>query len=111
MEAFKYRWLLWELIAATDTGKYDALEFEEVHRHASAGSIQAFLRDHFDEEDITWSFLEPQDWSDLAKEWADLANAIDAQRKFGVENKGVCLLMVYTLEGLQRQLKVEKQEA
>jgi hypothetical protein len=38
-----YRFLLWQLIAALDSGKYDSLDIDEVKRHANAGTISTFL--------------------------------------------------------------------
>ena len=100
MKASKYRFLLWELIAALDSGKYDSLEIEEVKRHANAGTIPAFLVDRFG-ADLDFSIFEAQDWTAIGETWASIANAIDAKRKFGVENKGISLLLAYTLQSLQ----------
>jgi hypothetical protein len=104
----KYRLLLWELVAALDTGKYDSLDIEEVRHHANAGTMPAFLIDTFD--DLDFSMFEPNDWTVLAEEWASMANAIDARRKFGVENKGISLLLAYTLQSLQ-SLEFEERKA
>jgi len=38
--------------------------------------------------------------------WASINNAIDASRKFGVERRGICLLMAYALESLQMMERV-----
>lgn len=43
----------------------------------------------------------------MSDAWAEIANAVDAKRKFGVE-KGMCLLLAYALESLQRSLREEK---
>lgn len=110
MKAYKYNALLWHLIAAMDSGKYDSLTFEEVYRHTEAGSIKALVVDRFG-SDIPLSILEPQEWAELSDLWANLANAVDARRKFGVESRGICLLMAYTLEGLQQSLHAEKEAA
>lgn len=104
MKPYKYRFLLWQFIAAMDTGKYDSVTFEEVHRHAEAGTIPAFLIDRFG-SDLDLSMVEPQDWGVISENWASIANVVDARRKFGVENKGLCLLMAYTLESLQQSEK------
>jgi hypothetical protein len=95
----KYRFLLWQLIAALDSGTYDRLDIEEVRRHANAGTMPAFFIDRF--PDFDFSMFEPKDWTDVADTWASMANAIDAKRKFGVENKGMALLLGYTLQCLQ----------
>jgi hypothetical protein len=45
--------------------------------------------------------IERSDWDEISERWAGISNAVDSRRKFGVENRGVCLLMAYTLECLQ----------
>jgi len=100
MESHKYRFLLWQFIAALDTGKYDSLGIEAVKRHAEAGTIPAFLVDRFG-SDLDLSVFTPQDWTTLSDTWASIHNAVDARRKFGVENMGISLLMAYTLESMQ----------
>jgi hypothetical protein len=108
MKPYKYRFLLWQFIAALDSGDHDSLSIEEVQRHTIAGTIASFLIDRFG-SDCDFSIFEPQDWITISETWASMANAIDAKRKFGVENKGISLLMAYTLEGLQmRERELER---
>jgi hypothetical protein len=101
MKSYKYNYLLWQFIAAADTGKYDSLTLEDVYRHADARTIPAFLADRFG-SDMDLSMMEPDDWADLTNRWANISNAVDASRKFGVKNRGICLLLAYTLECLQQ---------
>jgi hypothetical protein len=101
MQAYKYRHLLWYLIGSMDTGKYDSLTFQEAYKHASNRTIKTFLEARFG-RDLDLSLMDSADWNELSELFWNLANAVDARRKFGVENKGLCLLMAYTLEGLQR---------
>jgi hypothetical protein len=100
MKAYKYRFLLWQFIGAADSGKYDALSIEEVSRHAAAGTIPSFLIDRFG-SDLDLSIFEPQDWIAISETWGNIDNAVNASRKFGVERRGICLLMAYALESLQ----------
>ena len=106
MKAYKYRQLLWEFIAALDSGKHDKLDIEEVRRHANAGTISVFLVDRFG-PDCDLSIFEPSDWQEISETWASIANAVDARRKFGVENKGMSLLMAYALESFQQLVREE----
>ena len=55
--------------------------------------------------------MEPEDWTALSELWFNLDNAVDARRKFGVENKGIALLMAYALESFQSLDRKEKNEA
>lgn len=100
MKAYKYGHLLWHLNGSMDTGKYDSMSFQEVYKHASDRTIRSFLESRFD-RDLDLSIMEPADWDDLSELFWNLANAVNARRKFGVENKGICLLMAYTLQGMQ----------
>jgi hypothetical protein len=97
---YKYRSLLWQFIAAMDSGKYNSLDIADVKLHANAGTMSAFLVDRFG-DDLDLSLFEAADLASLNETWASIANAVDARRKFGVENKGICLLMAYALESMQ----------
>ena len=55
--------------------------------------------------------FEPKDWTDINETWSSIANAVDASRKFGVENKGIALLMAYTLQSIQQQESEERKAA
>jgi hypothetical protein len=110
VKAYKYNFLLWQLIAALDTGKYDSLDITEVTRQARAGSIASFLVDRFGAE-ADFSMMEPEDWTTISELWFNLDNAVDARRKFGVENKGIALLMAYALESFQSLDREEKKSA
>ncbi len=42
--------------------------------------------------------MEPQDWTDLDKEWERFAVEINEGRKMGIENRGLSLLLAYALQ-------------
>jgi len=100
MRPFKYKFMLWQLIAASDSGKHDTLSYEDVWRHANDGTSASFIKETF-HGDFDLSIFEPSDWATINETWARIANVIDASRKFGVNNKGICLLMAYALESFQ----------
>ena len=100
MEPFKYRFLLWQFISLADSSKYDAVSVKDVAQHLKAGTLRAFLVDRFG-DDLDLSMIEPRDWVSLSETWGNFDNAIDASRKFGVEKRGICLLMAYALQCLQ----------
>lgn len=100
MKSYKYAFLLWQFISLADRKQYDTITFDEVFKHADAGTIPSFLIDRFG-SDLDLSIMEPSDWASLSEEWASFANAIDAERKFGVSNRGVCLLMAYAMQSLE----------
>jgi hypothetical protein len=80
------------------------------HRHARAGTIASFLVDRFGAE-ADFNMMEPEDWTAISELWFNLDNAVDARRKFGVENKGIALLMAYALESFQSLDREEKKSA
>lgn len=100
MKPYKYKFMLWQLIAACDSGEYDTLSLEEVQRHANAGTIASFMVEKFG-RNSDFSIFEPSDWTIIGETWCSIANAVDTGRKFGVNEKGICLLMAYALESLQ----------
>lgn len=100
MEAGKYRLLLWQLIGALDTGNYDKLSIDDVTAHARAGASDSFLKKQFG-ANFDFSTMKPEDWLALNERWLNIENAVDVKRKFGVENKGIALLIAYTLECFQ----------
>lgn len=101
MKASDYRFLLWQLIAAADTGDFDGLSIGDVRLHARGGTISKFLQEKFAKV-ADFSIFKDGDWNEIDQTFADMENAIDASRKFGVENRGLPLLMAWTLEGVQR---------
>ena len=103
MKDYKFRMLVWEVNAVLDTGKFDDIPTEEIHRQAEAGTISSYIVDRFG-DDMDLSVIEPQDWTDLNEEWQSFHNAIDETRKMGIVNRGVCLLLGYALQSyLQRE--------
>ena len=102
----KYRHLLWALIAALDSGDFDTLDIEEVELHAKGGSPSRWFQNKFGKYDL--SMIDPADWKHLDFEWYSIDNAIDASRKFGVENKGISLILAFVLQGLQAAMHEER---
>jgi hypothetical protein len=101
MKASDYRFLLWQLIAAADTGDFDGLSIDDVRLHARAGTISKFLQETF-RKVADFSIFTDENWKEIDSDFENMDNAIDARRKFGVENRGITLLMAWTLEGVQR---------
>ncbi len=101
MKASDYRFLLWQLIAAADTGDFDKLSIEDVRLHARGGTTSKFLQETF-RKVADFSIFKDEDWKAIDRDFGDMENAIDASRKFEVENRGLALLMAWTLEGVQR---------
>ena len=106
MTASDYRLLLWNLIAALDTGNYDRLSIDDVRLHARGGKISRFLQETF-REVADFSIFTDEKWQVIDRDFEGMENAIDARREFGVENRGISLLMAWALEGAQRNKGTE----
>jgi hypothetical protein len=101
MMASEYRYLLWQLIAAVDTGDFDRLSIDDVRLHARGGTISKFLQETF-REVADFSIFTVENWKAIDRDFEDMENAINTRKKFGVENRGISLLMAWALEGAQR---------
>lgn len=104
--SYKINFLLWQFIALADTGKYDSITVAEVKKHINAETISSYLVDKFN---LKPGFLEVADWIELSQEWASTANAVDEERKMGIRNKGIGLLLAYALESYQTRVSKEKE--
>lgn len=107
MKANKYNFLIWQFNALLDKKEYDVITVDEVKRHARDETIPAFLKDKFG-KNIDLSLFSSDALKELSEEWFSFENAIDEQRKFGVYNKGLCLLLAYSLESYQQIVRKKK---
>src|SRR5690606_39160604 len=94
--------LAFYLNGALDSGKYDEISINEVAEHIEMGSIFNFLSSRL-ENDIDLSIFDDSKRKELVEEWQDMLSAISTCRKFGVERNGLCLLLAYLIEGIQRR--------
>jgi hypothetical protein len=90
------------LNGALGSGKYAGISIAEVKARIEAGDIFPYLEQTLG-DDIDVSLLTPDDQRELNDEWADMAVSIDEDRKMAVVGNGLCLLVAYLLEGLQRR--------
>ena len=63
MKPSNYRFLLWQLLAALDTGEFDRLSAENVRHHARGGTISKFLQDTFGAV-ADFSIFTAENWKD-----------------------------------------------
>lgn len=95
--------LAFDLNANLDTGKFANVTKDEIFEQLEAGTIFDWLEEKLKYVDL--STATAQDKDELLDEWRNFANAIDAKRKFGVENNGLCLLLAYVIEGMQQRAR------
>lgn len=94
--------LLWGADSALDTGKYAYVSFDEVAKHIEEGTIFEFLATRLS-SGIDLSTFDETNKKGLIEEWQDILAGVSARRKLGVQNNGICLLVTYLLEGIQRR--------
>jgi hypothetical protein len=92
------------LNGALGSGKYDDVSIREVKEKIRDHTIFDYLKSRLG-SDIDLSVLGPEARSELNREWEDLADAVDESRKMCVDRNGLCLLVAYLLEGIQRRHK------
>jgi hypothetical protein len=90
------------LNAVIDAGQHVGISKADVYARIEDKTIFQYLGEKF--EDMSrWAlgnFSEEDKWH-LLGEWQSMANAIDPERKLGVSNSGICLLLAYVIEGIQ----------
>jgi hypothetical protein len=93
--------VLFGLSALLDTGECDDISVQDVKQHALRGDLIAFLYEQGDfDTGVTKSNREFADW--YSAKIRDLCDVVDERRKYGIENRGVCLLISYTAELIQQ---------
>ena len=90
------------LNGALGSGKYDDISIREVKEKIRDHTIFDYLKNRLG-SDIDLTALTPEDRLGLNNEWEDLADAVDESRKMCVDKSGLCLLVAYILEGIQRR--------
>ena len=87
---------------AIDSGQSKKVSTDEITNQINEGNIFKYLERNF-HSDMKWGLdnLTDEDKRHLLGEWQSMVNAIDAERKLGVRNDGMCLLLAYVIEGIQ----------
>lgn len=95
--------LAFQLNGALGTGKYDHITIEMTKDKIRDRTIFSYLLSQLEYLDI--SLFSEDEKKELLDEWEDLADAVDEDRKMCVERNGLCLLVAYLLEGIQRRFR------
>jgi hypothetical protein len=88
------------LTSCTDRRRYDDISVPEVKEHIEDGTIFAFLDERLG-KDLVVDLLDQATLGKIADTWLSIEDTIDERRKFGIENKGLCLLVAYLVEMMQ----------
>lgn len=100
--------LILELNHLLDTGKFDDITIDQIHRSIGNGSILRDLRNIAEKEIDLSILLDTDAYGDFegfyTKQMQGIYDAYagDERRKWGIENKGICLLIAWTNEILQQ---------
>ncbi len=103
MQLVRLTTMILNLNAALDSGKYDDISLAEVKTHIERDDIVPWLRERVPDVDISW-------WSEEdIREYGEVLLSIhgghagDERKKWGVQNKGLCLLLAWTNELVQQR--------
>lgn len=100
--------LILQLNSLLDTGKYDDISIEEVHEQIDNGNILRFLQERAGDDIDLSIHLNTDVYGDFERFYVEYLQSIyhayagNERRKWGVENKGVCLLIAWTNEIIQQ---------
>jgi hypothetical protein len=100
--------LILKLNSLVDSGKYDDITIREVHKHIKDGTILRFLQARVGADASLRDLLGTEPYGDFQgfylKELQSLyeCHGGNESRKWGVEKKGLCLLIAWTNEILQQ---------
>src|SRR5437867_10663844 len=91
-----------EIVRMLDCGKHkqDVAYIKTLIKNE--GDIFEHLEKTFAKEKIDLSYFQVDDRSDFIRELYEMTD-INESRKFGIENDGLCLLLAYILEMIQRR--------
>lgn len=92
---------------AQGSGKYDSISIRDVKAELENGTLFNFLQKKLG-QDIDTSIFSEEEKAMLNAEWLDLALAVDEGRKMCVDKGGLCLLVAYVFESIQRLNREQK---
>ena len=98
--------LITQLNALLDTGQFDHIPRSEVHAHANARDTLEWLKSIADQKFDTSVYGPAGPWTWFGPYLNDflegMANVSDDSRHWGVNNRGLCLLIAWTNALLQQ---------
>jgi len=100
--------LVLHLNALLDTGRYDSITVDEVEDRIEDGSILRFLRERAGQDIDLSLHLDTKTYGNFERFYVtylqSILNAYGGResRKWGVQNRGLCLLIAWTNEILQQ---------
>jgi len=105
MKLSELTYLILELNACIDSGKYNHLTWPEAAENTMEGDALSYLGEHITSDDIDLSPFEydkAEEFNDLFKEIA-IDNGARLRRKYGIENSALCYFIAMTTELIQQK--------
>ncbi|GBD95392.1 MAG TPA: hypothetical protein ENG83_03130 [Nitrospirae bacterium] len=102
MQISKLTFIAFYLNGVLGSGKYNDIEIDEVKDQIQNRRIFDYLKEKLG-TDVDLSLLTDDDKTELIDEWIGLVEAVDEGRKMCVDKNGLCLLVAYLLEGIQKR--------
>ena len=98
-----FTYLAFEVNAALDTGNYSGIGIGEIKRHIDAGDILQFLSERLG-DDIDLSLFRKADEAEIVERIREVREVLEGRerKKTGICRNGLCLLIAYCLEIVQR---------
>jgi hypothetical protein len=82
--------------------KGEEMPIGEVKKHLASNELLKYLQRKYALE-FDMSLFTPDDFKKIENFFSSCFNSIDARKKFGVSNNGLCLLVAYCFEAAQRK--------
>jgi hypothetical protein len=101
--------IIQELTAVLDTGLYDAISIRDVHDHIKKGDVLTWISDLGGVDTDLSIELRTNTYGDFNAWYIDCmqrqhnAYSGDERRKWGIEKRGLCLLITWTAELLKHE--------
>ena len=104
MRLNKLTYLILEMNAAVDTGKYQSITLAEIEEHIDRKDLIPYLRERLG-NDVDLSLYDDDVAAEINEELHDILLAYGGRerRKWGIENSGLCLLIAWVNELIQQR--------
>ena len=96
--------IAFHLNRAIGSGQHDAITVDDVRQAVRTGIIFSDLRRKLG-LDGDLSLMDADTEAELLAEWQDMEVAVDLVRAFGIQRRGLSLLMAFLIEGIQRRAR------
>ena len=101
MKLSQFTFIGFYLNGAQGNGRHDSISIDDIKDQLEKGTLFDYLQRELG-QDIDTSIFTEEEKELLNAEWLDMAHSMNEDRKLCVEKGGLCLLVAYVLESLQR---------